>query len=342
MSDLKPPPTGRAVTVRRAALALTVVALAVVGVVLLLPQSTDESAPARPSDTSSPSQTSSPLTDCAAVPSECGFPDATNTGVPDEARLRIVPDDLTEGDGWQVAADGGRIEVDQNGAVLENIETDLPVEVAANGVTVRDCRIRASGDTAGVGLRGAAGTTIENNEIGPLQGAPRLKYGVQDVDGDATGTRIVANEIFRTGTGIAVHEGAVLDNYLHDLEAQGDDHVNGVVSNGSTIPMEIRGNTILNPLDQTDAIALFQDFGLEANRVVADNLLAGGSYTIYAGGRAGGDLSSNIVIENNRFSRLFFPDGGTFGPATSFDGTGEGNIWSGNIWDDTGEPVSTP
>ncbi len=31
---------------------------------------------------------------------------------------------------------------------------------------------------------------------------------------------------------------------------------------------------------QTDAIGLFEDFGVQANRIIRGNLLAGGSYTL--------------------------------------------------------------
>ena len=50
----------------------------------------------------SPSKAST-LTNCAAVPSKCGFPDATNTGVPTGMALKTVgtgPGDVKSGPGW--------------------------------------------------------------------------------------------------------------------------------------------------------------------------------------------------------------------------------------------------
>ena len=40
------------------------------------------------------------LTDCVSLPSRCGYPDATNTGVPAGTTLLRVPQDRTSGTGW--------------------------------------------------------------------------------------------------------------------------------------------------------------------------------------------------------------------------------------------------
>ena len=118
------------------------------------------------------------------------------------------------------------------------------------------------------------------------------------------------------------------------------DHINGVTSNGATGQLTIRDNTILNQFDQTDAIGLFQDFGVEANRLITGNLLAGGGYTIYGGDNEQFGVTSNIKITNNRFSDIYFPAAGAYGPLAYFDAQGVGNEWSGNYWDHTGSPVS--
>jgi len=118
------------------------------------------------------------------------------------------------------------------------------------------------------------------------------------------------------------------------------DHLNGTTSNGSTTMMTIRHNTILNKFDQTDAISLFQDFGGEANRLITDNLVAGGGYTIYGGDNERFGKTSNIKITNNRFSKIYYPNGGSYGPIAAFDASGSGNVMSGNYWDNNLAPVS--
>ena len=187
------------------------------------------------------------------------------------------------------------------------------------------------------GLRHTVNATVSNNEIG-VAGTPRLSVGVKDIYGDATGTRVIGNDISHTSTGVQTGEGLIEGNYIHDLAMVTGDHVNGTTSNGSSEPLTIRGNTVLNKFGQTDAISLFQDFGVEANRLVTGNLMAGGGYTIY-GGMGSKGKSYNIKITNNRFSNIYFPNGGSYGPHAAYDSSGRGNEFSGNTWDHNGQPV---
>ena len=60
-----------------------------------------------------------------------------------------------------------------------------------------------------------------------------------------------------------------------------------------------------------------------ANKIVVDNMLVGGGYSIYGGG-ARNDRTSNIVIENNEFGQLYYPQGGKYGPVAYFNPTGNG------------------
>jgi hypothetical protein len=164
--------------------------------------------------------------------------------------------------------------------------------------------------------------------------------GVKDIYSDSTGAKVLANNIWHTSTGVQIYQGVIQDNYIHDMGYKPGDHLNGTTSNGSTDQLTLRHNTVFNQNDQTDAISLFEDFGEEANRVIDNNLLAGGGWTMYAGANPGGPPTHNIVVTNNRFSRMYFPNGGYFGPFTAFNWNGSGNVWSGNVWDNTGEPVS--
>ncbi len=63
------------------------------------------------------------------------------------------------------------------------------------------------------------------------------------------------------------------------------------------------------------------------------NLLAGGGWTIYCG-TANKPVGGTFVFTGNRFSREFFPKGGSYGPAAYCDGLG-----SGNVWHDTGQSI---
>jgi hypothetical protein len=230
--------------------------------------------------------------------------------------------------------------VTSDGAVVENLTVSGSIDVTGRNVTVRNNVILVSGESWAVALRHTTNATVSGNTIGAPGLTPRLLVGIKDIYADAQGTTVSANDIAGTSTGIQMGSGVVRDNYIHDLGMVEGDHVNGITSNGSTQRLVIQHNTVLNQFEQTDAIGLFQDFGIEADRLITGNLLAGGGYTIYGGDNRRFGVTHDIQIVGNRFSKVYFATGGSFGPLASFDSQGAGNILSGNIWDEDASAVS--
>ena len=278
------------------------------------------------------------MTNCVSLPSRCGYPDATNTGVPAGTTLLRVPQDVTSGPGW-VWDSRGWLQA-SSGAVVKNLSVSGSVIVGGSNITVTNVKVLVDGETWGIGLQHATNAVISNNQIGIQGGTPRLMVGIKDIYGDSTGTQFLRNNVTNSSTGVQIYEGLIADNYIHDMGYQSGDHINGTTSNGSTTMMTIQHNTILNQISQTDAISLFQDFGVEANRLITDNLVAGGGYTIYGGDNERFGKTSNIKITNNRFSTLYYPNGGSYGPIAAFDSSGSGNLLSGNYWDSNLSPVN--
>jgi hypothetical protein len=221
--------------------------------------------------------------------------------------------------------------------VFEGFEVSGDLNIVADNVTVRNVKITESGESFGIAIRHADNTVIENVTIAPAGG--RLMVGIKDIYGDTTGTVVRRADIANTSTGVQIYGGLIEDSYIHDMGLLPGDHINGTTSNGSTTPLVIRHNTILNKYNQTDAVSFFQDFGVEANRTVDNNLLAGGGYVIY-GGDGGKGKATNIKITNNRISRMYYPKGGYWGWLAAFTASNSGNVLSGNVWDDTGSPVN--
>jgi len=280
-----------------------------------------------------------PARGCASRPSACGYPDESNTGVIAGKTLLAVPGQVTSGAGWHWDSRGW-VSIDGAGAVFDGYAVNANIDVVANNVTVRNVRMVQGGGGFGISLRHTSGVTIENSVItAPDAAANRLMVGIKDVYADSTGLRVLANNISRTSTGIQIDSGLIEDNYIHDLGITGGDHVNGTTSNAGTSQLTLHHNTVLNRYSQTDAISLFQDFGPQANRTIDTHLLAGGGYTIYAGANAGKEATAtNIHVTNNRISRMYYPQGGSWGPVTAYTSTG-GNTFTGNSWDDTGTTI---
>lgn len=304
------------------------------------PTTTTPPAPAPTTTTPTATQTTvvpASITNCAADPSRCGYPDADNTGVPAGVALKRVPQDVTSGQGWQWMS-SGYLSAGSN-ARVENLIVNGDISVSGTGAIIRNNQIRASGETFGIAIRHTTNAVIEYNDIG-VSGSTRLMVGIKDIYGDSVNTVVRRNDIVNTSTGVQMGSGLIEANYIHAMGYQAGDHVNGTTSNGGTTQLTIRGNTIFNQVDQTDAISLFQDFGVEANRLITGNLIAGGGYSLYAGDNRRFGVTYNVKVTNNRFSTVFFPKAGAYGPYTAFDRSGSGNVWSGNTWDATGASVA--
>jgi hypothetical protein len=285
-------------------------------------------------------------TNCQAKPSACGYPDATNTGVPAGTALKAVPGTLTSGPGWSYTASTHTLNVTGNRTVLSGVSLTGTLNVTGSNVTIKNDTIVTSGANGlfGIALRHTAGDTVEHSTVsGTNATSGRVDTAISDAYGDSTGLVISGNNISDARSAVQLAAGQVTRNYIHNPGYISGDHTNGVIANGGTGQLTITGNTILISLGQTDAITLdtLSVAGPVTHKTIENNLLAGGSYAIY-GGTAFSHTTSTILIENNRFGRGFFPKGGQFGPAAYFDPTGTGNVWSGNVWDSTGATVPAP
>ncbi len=72
-------------------------------------------------------------TNCFAAPHVCGFPDASNTGVPKGMALKP----------------SGSIDVTEDGAVVKGLEVNGTIEIDANDVTVEDVKVTLGGPGCG-------------------------------------------------------------------------------------------------------------------------------------------------------------------------------------------------
>ena len=281
------------------------------------------------------------------------YPSASNTGPVAGTVLKAIgtgAGQVSSGPGWTYA--NGYVSITGAGTTFSGFSlSGFPVAVFANNVTIQNCVISAGGQsTFSVNIE-----TDQNNKGNPItsftiknctvsgsdNNMNRACACIKDIYGTATGVLVQACNLYWTSTGIQVYAGQLLDNYIHDLVANATygDHVNGINVSGGTSPLLMQHNTILNPIGQTDCIALFQDNSPPAiaNKTINNNMLAGGGYCIY-GGQSGSQYAglpaTNIVISNNQVSTMYFANGGAYGPVVYFVPGNSGNSWSGNVWYD--------
>ena len=287
------------------------------------------------------------------VSHRCGFADTTNTGVPAGTRQHRVPQDITApladgstGSGWEWDSRGW-IVLDGKGGVLKNVQmhgNDVLVE--GNNATIEDSDF-ASVNADSIAIAHASGVTIKNNNfhgVGNVSGVNACDQAIIDRYGDSDNLTIENNNIWWCADALnnIRNGGLIQNNYIHDLGyATSSSHIEALhLQPGNGKPMTIRDNTIFNPQGQTAAIIASNDpSGAVSNLQITHNLLAGGGYCVYLGYPHGLAPAMSITFANNHFSRIYKSGCGQFGPVAYWNGPGNNDLWSRNVWDDTGRTL---
>ena len=273
---------------------------------------------AEPSVQPAPSPTSTPSpTEDAEDAEQVVFPDESTTGVPEGTDLE----------------DSGSLTITEDGAVVDGLDIDGTVTVAADDVTIRRSLIRGEGRYAIELESGYEGLLVEDVEIdgSDIESAAVCcsNYTLRRVDiHDVT-------EGPRAGSNVTIE-----DSYVHHMRRCRDRtfeegcHIDAIQStDGSNIT--IRGNNLQAYNPETDlpmnAVFMFgEDLGDLSDVLFADNLVNGGNYAINGGGS--GTTDAEVTITGNRFGRdARYAPAGNLGPNVVFDET--------NVYDDTGLPV---
>jgi hypothetical protein len=276
---------------------------------------------------------------CFAEPHACGYPDATNTGVPKGTELKEMGDVTLHG-----------------GDTLSDADVTGTVTVDGPGATIEDSKIHATG--------GGSGSTAIQLE----KDASDFTLIRSEVTGNGSKTNAPESNVWN-------HYGnpgfRVVDSYLHGVP----DNIEGGVSiRDSYVVVDaeypeahseniylcgsyanVQHSTLYNESDETSLI--FGD-GIcgKGNKVTVENsLLAGGGYMLQPNSKG---VSAPVKIVDNRIGRCdtkthqdsgggyvcdggtdnegFWPRGGHYGIATEL---GHEARWWNNVWDDNDRPV---
>jgi len=245
---------------------------------------------------------STPATGCMPVPSACGWPDETNTGVPAGTALTLFTGDYHAARGEII--DGldirGCLYVDGMDVTVRNSRIgDSDCWYAArnfsptySGLRIVDSEIRVSA------LGGSYGVSYSNYTLNRVRFTNPWGAG-----GDCAyfGSNVVIEDTFCN-----------MPTYPGDPDAAGAPHFDGFSSSGGS-GVVLRHNTIRVPVKQTAAILLSSNDGPIGDVSIVDNLLAGGGYTVYCGATDAGAVPG-LTFTGNRIARTIFPNGGYWGP----------------------------
>jgi len=229
---------------------------------------------------SSIGRTISPVISCTDFVS-CGFPNASNTGVPPGTQLTAVN------------AGPNGIDIKQDGTVIDSVDLTGSYNVYANNVTIKNSRITTS-NYWGIQLAdGYSGLKVLHctivGAVGMGPDSPTGKNGGEDYGIDNEGgpnVEVAFNDISEFAHNFAGGNGYVHDNYMHDLQAFINSHndyahlEDTYAGGGDVRGLLLEHNTLLDQVTgdrgETAAVYATDDFGALSNLTVNDNWLAGG------------------------------------------------------------------
>ncbi|QYF72833.1 hypothetical protein [Cryobacterium sp. PAMC25264] len=271
-----------------------------------------------------PPVTAPPVTTPPAesAPQTGSWPTAATTGYPAGTNLTPM----------------GGITITTDGAVYDAVEFSGDVVVKANNVTIRNSKVNGRID-----IRAPyAGLLVQRVEIaGPGAGYTTKYPGIGYDNFTADGVNIHG-----WGDGAMFDSNVTIKNsWIHDIPVSGDSHNQAILSLGGP-----NFTIVNNRLDAgnegnfTAALSFLNQWGAFTDTLVQGNLFNGGGYCVYAGGEDKGNSarpSSNVRFLDNSFGTEKNSKCGYYGPATAFDKSGAGNVWSGNAMTN-GTPVTAP
>jgi hypothetical protein len=262
---------------------------------------------------------------CLTKPSSCGYPDATNTGVPAGAVLTTVP----------------QLILKTPGEVVTNMDVTGSIKVTAPGVVIRNTKVHNTGadrnNNGAIYIAAGGSAIIEDTDINGgnatiAVGPGNFTLRRVDVTGSSDGVR---------ADGVAT----IVDSYIHDLVRVGESH-NDTVQSLTSSNVVIKHNTLF-PFTGTIGLGLSGGDPMNAaymlgntsgdlmNILVEDNIVNGGNYTFsvnWLNTDAGLNKAGNIRIINNWFGRDY-----RFGPQQAMT---HGITFTGNAYIDSGALVN--
>ncbi|MDD1528219.1 hypothetical protein C7U92_26685 [Bradyrhizobium sp. WBOS7] len=218
------------------------------------------------------------------------WPDASNTGPPRDLKLKP----------------SGPLTIAVAGTTISGLDIQGGVTVNADNVTIETSRISAKAWAVIKIDPHRTGIVVRDCSIDGLGAGPDGN-GNQGIMGQGTFQR---NNIFNVENGIVLtgKDNLIEGNFIHDLNAGGAPHYDGIQIDGGISDTVIRHNTIINSHGAAGAIMIDNEFGPVSNIVIEGNLLAGGSYTIYSDGKFNDNPISNVSITDNHIGS------GQYGP----------------------------
>ena len=259
---------------------------------------------------------------CLPIPNRCGFPDASNTGVP-------AGTPLTKAVSCKITKDN---------AVLDAQDFACNLEIYAKNVKITRSRIHPASESGVYAVStdvGDGSLLLEDSEISGAQNG----IGYSNVTCRRCNIHGFSEDAVKLGSNTSI-----IDSYIHGFASSPGAHADGAQLQAGEENILILHNTI----DGTDGIgqttpnsALFiaPDLGPTSDGplTIENNLLAGGNFTIQiVDGNDGKYFLHHITLKGNRFRKGSF----SYGPLRLQDDEAPFTTVGNNVWDEDGTPMT--
>ncbi len=266
----------------------------------------------------------------------CGFPSMDTTGPRSGTTYTSTyPNGLT---------------ISQPGT-YSNMNVTGPINVTASNVIIQDSQVTDpdNSNPAIIVANGASGVQISYTSIHGTSnnGSGALFAAVENLYGNTLNSVTMDHDQFYNGDRILVGYGTVTNSYCLGGATFGSEHDECVYTSGAAPGINLTHDTLLNANPyQTASVFVDSPTGCagctngSGSITIEDSILGGGDYCIYGGDGGDGSVHNGPeTIEDNRFSLLYFPTCGQFGTDAYM---APDAVWSGNVWDDTGQTIPSP
>jgi len=265
-----------------------------------------------------PTTSQSPQTGCLSRPSRCGFPDATNTGVPRGVTLTVVR---------------GDVHTTHDGQVINGLDIRGTLWIDNSNVTVENTRVIGPGDPS---------WAIQVGDVRPVSGVVIVHCTV-DANGSDQGGVVSASSSgswamywsdVSDGENLLRPGGHALiqNNYLHDLRSTGPAPHFDVVEVYEGSRTSLIHNTMVMTQDQTSVVNIQGTFTPVSATLIERNLINGGGYELNV-------RNTQLPVRGTEVIGNRFGDQNVWGYSVIEDVTT--SVVSGNVRDATGRNIDT-
>ena len=267
-----------------------------------------------------------------ALPNLVGYTNSCNTGVRHACTSTYNGDFITS----------------SNGQVIQDLCINGSLEIRHNNVTVRDVRIAPTSGQLylldiGEGMATCpTGLLIEYTEV-DNSGVGNLDWGMYQRCVPATGVHTFDHvKIENIGRGGLIEGNIVINNmYIYSRYTTEGAHRTALSSHGGDNFTVSNSTFICVNTGCSSSVNMYSDYAPITNYTLQNSVLAGGSICLRAGSsHQYGANTHDIRILNNRFSTVYAPECGTLQAFAFFDADNPGNVRSGNVWHESGLPVT--